>query len=170
MVSLAGQLQAFLSTVMIGLVLGLAFDAYRILRGLIRPKAVATGMLDLLFWVVMTPIVFALLVAGNWAELRFYVLLGLAVGAALYAQLFSPLFVWAAIGLVRIVSGVVGMLLDVVVWVTRTPFSRMRRRAHWQLPIRFDIHRVSAPFSRMRPVWGRMFPWRWSTRWLWRNR
>lgn len=83
------QLYAFGMTIVAGVAAGVTFDLYRLLRRGLRPKGAAAWLADLLFWLVLAPVVFSLLLLANWGELRFYVLLGLTAGAALYFGLLS---------------------------------------------------------------------------------
>jgi len=113
---LAEQTYGFLMTILAGGVAGLIFDLYRVARSLARPRQVATAVTDLLYWIVVTPIVFALLLAGNWGELRFYVLIGLGVGLLLYFQALSPLVVWSAVNLAK---GAGRLISALIYWVGR---------------------------------------------------
>jgi len=106
MSSLAEQTYAFLMTILAGGVVGLLFDLYRVLRSALRPKQLATALTDLLYWIVVTPTVFAMLLAGNWGELRFYVLVGLAVGLALYFQALSAVVIYISMGALKCVAQV----------------------------------------------------------------
>ncbi len=87
--TLAGQIYGFAATIAAGLTLGLLFDLYRLWRRATRPEKAATALSDLLFWVVATPVTYVYLLMGNWAELRFYVFLGLFLGLFLYFTVFS---------------------------------------------------------------------------------
>lgn len=53
---------------------------------------------DALYWLLLLPIVFTLLLLGTRGEVRFYVLLGLLLGAGLYLKLLSqftmPMIKW----------------------------------------------------------------------------
>lgn len=89
MQSLESQFYAFIVTVLIGLIMGICYDFYRVIKGIIRPRKFFVYMGDLLFWVVSTLIVFFMLLIGNWGELRFYVIVGALVGALLYFKLLS---------------------------------------------------------------------------------
>ncbi|HCC33438.1 MAG TPA: hypothetical protein DEQ28_05985 [Clostridiales bacterium] len=83
----------FLGAVLTGVVLGLAFDAYRTLfwpRCKRRRLTRAGFALDISFWFVMTPIIFGLLVIANLAQLRNYVYIGIAAGMGGYLRLASP--------------------------------------------------------------------------------
>ena len=87
--TLAGQIYGFAATIAAGLTLGLFFDLYRLWRRATRPEKVITALSDLLFWVIATPVTYVYLLLGNWAELRFYVFLGLFLGLFLYFTGFS---------------------------------------------------------------------------------
>lgn len=83
------QVTAFLFTVGLGFLAGFAFDAYRVLQRAFRLKKTGTFFGDLIFCLFLTVFVFSLLIPINYGEVRFYVLLGMALGAAAYFQFFS---------------------------------------------------------------------------------
>jgi spore cortex biosynthesis protein YabQ len=122
MMSLAGQTYAFLMTILAGGIVGFLFDAYRVLRSAFRPRQLATALTDLLYWIVVTPIVFAMLLAGNWGELRLYVLIGLGIGLLLYFQALSSLVIWALAGLFRGIGHVLSTLVFGLFKVVAHPF------------------------------------------------
>lgn len=86
---LSGQALTFAVTIAIGALLGILFDFYRVVQGLIRPRAVFTSVTDFIYWVVATVIIFFGLLASNWGELRAYVFIGLCGGAIIYFRLLS---------------------------------------------------------------------------------
>lgn len=137
--TLADQMYAFFITVVAGASVGVLFDVYRLFRAQMRPKRWLSALCDVLYWVVVTPVVFFLLLLGNWGELRYYVLLGMALGLFVYFSLFSSLLLWslhqaqigvnsfvAALG--RIVLGFfsfpVRLLGGIFGWRTATGFLR----------------------------------------------
>lgn len=89
MVPLLDQFYYFALTILIGLVSGFCYDLYKVTRGTLRLRRIGTALGDVLFWLVLTVVVFFLLLAGNWGEVRLYVLLGLAIGALIYLKLLS---------------------------------------------------------------------------------
>lgn len=89
MVPLMDQFYYFALTILIGMVSGFCYDLYKVTRGTLRLRRVGTALGDILFWVVLTGVVFILLLIGNWGEVRLYVFLGLALGAILYLNFFS---------------------------------------------------------------------------------
>lgn len=76
-------------TIGIGILAAFCYDYYREIRRAFRFKKTGTILGDLIFWLFITVIVFALLLEANWGELRMYVFLGLGMGALLYYYLLS---------------------------------------------------------------------------------
>lgn len=166
--SLAGQTYAFLMTILAGGIAGFLFDLYRVARSMMRPRQVATAMTDLLYWIVVTPIVFAMLLAGNWGELRFYVLIGLGVGLLLYFQALSPLVVWSVVNLLR---GMGHVLSAWIYWAGRAvafPFLLGRDVVRGLGGVRRA--RAGRPVLGRRPVvrmaWQRLWPGRFLGRFI----
>jgi len=160
MSSLAEQTYAFLMTILAGGVIGFLFDLYRVFRSMLRPKQLGTAVTDLLFWIVVTPTVFAMLLAGNWGELRFYVLVGLAIGLLLYFQALSAAVLWLFMGALKRLGqglswGALGLarVLTFPFAIIGGAFGR-RRRAVWSKR-RWSGMGAVAPSPRVRMAWQR---------------
>lgn len=93
MVALDLQFYTFGVMILTGISLGLAFDVYRVIRGLARPRKLLTLVGDLLFWLFATALAGAGLLVGNWGEFRLYVFVGLFIGLLVYYWLASALIV-----------------------------------------------------------------------------
>jgi hypothetical protein len=63
------------------------------------------GLWDIVFWVIVTPVVFAATLLSSRGELRLHVLLGLASGAAAYLVLARPVVVRTGLAVRRAVGG-----------------------------------------------------------------
>jgi spore cortex biosynthesis protein YabQ len=101
-----GQIETFLITVATGMLLGLIFDFYRIIRGVFKPRWVLTSIADLAYWLLATVIVFTALLVGNWGEVRLYVFIGLFAGVLLYYRLISRHAIRLLIGIMRLTARV----------------------------------------------------------------
>lgn len=86
---LSGQAAVFGIMMATGMVLGMVFDCYRVMRALLRLKQFVTAITDFLYWLLATAVVFLVLMLSNWGELRFYVFIGLGTGVICYYRLFS---------------------------------------------------------------------------------
>ncbi|RJQ04504.1 MAG: hypothetical protein C4551_10730 [Bacillota bacterium] len=85
------QLLSTAAMFLAGAALALLYDLLSIVTGRATPPARVRrrgprvlSLWDLLFWVVATPLVFAASLVSNQGELRIYVFVGLALGAAAY--------------------------------------------------------------------------------------
>lgn len=100
------QLISFLTALLIGMVLGLIFDFFRIVRGVLRLRLWMTNLLDGLYWVVATLITFTTLLLTNWGELRFYLFMGIAAGAGAYYRWVSKTMLFVLIRFLRVIAAV----------------------------------------------------------------
>jgi len=149
--SIAQQTYALLMTILAGAVVGLLFDAYRVTRSLMTQRQLATAMTDLLYWIVVTPTVFAMLLAGNWGELRFYVLVGLTIGLVLYFQTLSSTFIWALMAALRGTGRMIGASVHVVVRVLTFPWRLL-------LALTQGFSGSAGRWGGARAKWGRVSP------------
>jgi spore cortex biosynthesis protein YabQ len=97
----SGQVQLFILIVLAGMAMGILFDFYRVVRGIFRLKLIMTSFLDLLYWLVAVFVVFGVLLAGNWGEVRLYVFIALLTGAYLYYRYFSRYSMHLMIHIIR---------------------------------------------------------------------
>ncbi|MBP2645140.1 MAG: yabQ [Firmicutes bacterium] len=114
-----GQLQTFILTMVTGMLLGIVFDFYRVVRGILRPRWFATAVTDLVYWLLATVLVFLALLAGNGGEFRFYVLLGLLGGGGAYYRLASrrvtALLLWLVLKAIKIMKMLKMMVFHLVI-------------------------------------------------------
>lgn len=77
----------------LGAAVGLVYDLLRILRVRL-PVPFVGGVLDLLFWVMVTVALFVYTTVAGRGEVRIYLLAGVAIGGALYFRALSRCFLW----------------------------------------------------------------------------
>ena len=142
------QVQALGIMVVTGLVLGVIYDFYRIVRSFSRPGSSTGLVLDIVFWVAATPATFLMLVAGNWGQLRSYVFIGIAIGLFAYFQLVSPLVLWGLLSWVRWLGRLFVGITSSVTHIVAAPALLLR--SLWPI-----MRRVQQPNWRvhLRPVW-----------------
>lgn len=81
------QFMVFLYTILTGVLVGFLYDVYAGLGHVFRFKKIGIWLGDILYWVCITVLVYALLLYYNQGEVRFFVLLGLGAGALCYFRL-----------------------------------------------------------------------------------
>lgn len=83
------QVSSFLTALCIGLILGIIFDFFRVVRTIFHLHTIATNILDLFYWMISLAIAFSLLIMSNWGEFRFYIFIGIILGGGLYYKFIS---------------------------------------------------------------------------------
>lgn len=73
-----------------GSVLGAVFDTYRVVAGQVRLHRRLVPLIDLMYWIAATVLVFRVLYYANYGDVRVYVFLGILLGLSLYYALISP--------------------------------------------------------------------------------
>ena len=122
--SMTGQAWLFLSAVMVGAVIGLFYDVFRVLRKTARHNRLAVQLEDLVFWVAATGLTFYYMLHRNYGEIRPFILIGVAIGALLY---FATISRWVIFVFVVIVN----YLKQVIVAVVKIILVPVRLIAGW---------------------------------------
>lgn len=102
--STIGQGSVFLWMLLAGMIIGLLYDFFRLLRCLLRAGAVLTLLLDVLWGACAGAVLAAMLVIANRGQMRLYVLLAVLSGAGLYWAAASRPALLLANGLRRLVK------------------------------------------------------------------
>jgi spore cortex biosynthesis protein YabQ len=89
-----GQVQTFLLMIITGFFLGAFMDAYRSLLKYWQLRTLALCVVDCMYWLLNSIVVFYILLLGNWGDIRFYVFVGLSAGVACYHFWFKRRLQW----------------------------------------------------------------------------
>lgn len=88
-VNIVDELYIFLIAINYGLIIGGIYDFYRVFRYFSKPKKILTAIEDILFWIIVTLIVFTFLVRKTDGIIRGFVLLGFIIGYSFYFKVIS---------------------------------------------------------------------------------
>ena len=102
------QLWSFIVAFISGIAAGIIFDIYRVIRRIMGLRKIGTAIGDVFVWMLISITTFCLLVLGNWAEIRAYVLLAIISGLAIYLRIAS-----------RTIQGGVYYVFKKTVWAIR---------------------------------------------------
>lgn len=86
---IAEQVYIFLSSVLIGSIMGIIFDFFRALRRKGRTKNIVVYVQDIVFWLIVAVIIITSSFVLNNGDLRGYMLVGYLLGALLYMLILS---------------------------------------------------------------------------------
>lgn len=83
------QTYLFLLSFLAGLFSGFVFDVFRIKRRFVKTSDVFVYMEDIIYWLIISAELFALMYYSNESEIRSYVLFGIFIGVVIYGFIFS---------------------------------------------------------------------------------
>lgn len=135
--SLQSQLYIFLATLIGGLVIGLAYDFYRLFRYYFKPKRVKTFIQDLLFWILLSLVIVLFINKVNEGEFRGFLFLGFTLGIILYSRLLSKY-------VIKFISQVIDLIIEKVVGVINLILKPFKK---FKVSIKDQIHRYRKYFN-----------------------
>ncbi|SDY57334.1 spore cortex biosynthesis protein YabQ [Proteiniborus ethanoligenes] len=116
----------FLSTLYGGIIIGFAYDIYRIFRYYFKPKKIATFIEDFIFWIIISLISLTVLLYTNWGEIRGYVFIGFFSGAFLYSKLLSKIIISTIVWIVNGIISILRRVFKVIFFPFRLIMSKLR--------------------------------------------
>lgn len=124
------QFMLFFYTILTGVLAGFIYDLYVGIGYVLRFRKISVHVGDILFWLVLTVVVYALLWHYNQGEVRFFVLLGLGAGAVIYHWLCRPVsrkvIIFCLVQVVRVLCWI-GRLMKLLLTAFVFPFRMLFR-------------------------------------------
>lgn len=87
------QINILIYSFLTGILTGVLFDMYRIVRGFENPSRYLTFVEDILFWILVGLLDFIFLLYKNYAYIGFYVYISIFIGIFLYLNIASKYFI-----------------------------------------------------------------------------
>ena len=116
---MSGQAWLFLSTVAAGFIIGLAYDIFRILRKTVPHRAWIVQVEDLIYWLAASLLMFHFMMNRNYGEIRFFSILGAALGMVVYFLSISPLVMKVSVAILEFLKKVIVATLRIVLTPVR---------------------------------------------------
>ena len=109
--------QAYLSIVFIinGIVIGLLFDFFRILRRTFKTKDIITYIQDILFWILTGLLLLYSIFTFSNGEVRFYMFLAVFCGCLIYMLLFSKYFININVKIILIIKKIIKAIISIII-------------------------------------------------------
>ena len=100
------QAHLFYIFILTGILLGVLFDVFRILRKSFKTSDLITYIEDVVFWILAGFLLFYTVYKFNNGEIRSYVLLGIALGLTAYLIIFSKIFIKINVSIIVFVKNI----------------------------------------------------------------
>jgi spore cortex biosynthesis protein YabQ len=122
-ISLSSQMYIFLCSIIGGILIAFIYDAFRIKRKAVKTSTIIIYIEDLIFWIIVAFIMFAVIYFSNEGEVRGYIFIGSILGIILYTLIFSKIVMTAALFILRIIYKVLK-----AIWIVASyPFKIILR-------------------------------------------
>ncbi len=112
---ITNQAQLFLIFVVNGILIGLLFDFFRILRKAIKTKDIVTYIEDILFWILTGFILLFSICTFNNGEIRLYMFIGTFIGVFLYMISISTYVIKINMKIINFFKLVMGKIINIII-------------------------------------------------------
>lgn len=126
--SVSSQFNLLIFSLLAGILTGVLFDIYRVIRGLKVPNKIVTFIEDTLFWIFTSIIIFIFLLNTNFAYMRGYVYLSIAVGIILYIWLISKYFINLQYKIIKIITKFIRVSFKLLIYPFKLLFYKLKRK------------------------------------------
>ena len=104
------QLTIFIYFIITGIILGIIFDIFRILRQSFKTSDLVTNIQDILFGLITGTIILTAIFMFNNGDLRLYLFLGIGFGVARYLLLFSKYFIKINVTIISSIKKIIKLI------------------------------------------------------------
>lgn len=109
----------FLIFVLNGVIIGLLFDFFRILRKTIKTKDFVTYIQDFLFWILTGIIILYSTFTFNNGEIRLFLFVGIIIGVTLYMLLISSYIIKIFVTIFNFIKKILGIPIKYISKILR---------------------------------------------------
>ncbi len=108
------QLYSFLIFTLVGVIISIIFDIFRILRKTFKTPDMITYIEDILFWIITGFIILSSIFLFNNGELRLYIFIGMAIGILLYMLFISKYFIKINVFIINVIKNIINKILHIL--------------------------------------------------------
>lgn len=110
------QLYYFVIYIFSGVIIGIFFDIFRILRRSFKTSDIVTYIEDILFWICSAIFLLFVLFKINNGEIRIYSIVGILIGAIVYMTTISKFFIKINVKIILFIKNIISKILNVILW------------------------------------------------------
>lgn len=108
------QTHLFIVFTIVGIIIGILFDIFRILRKSFKTKDIVTYIEDILFWILTGIIILFSMYKFSNGELRFFMIIGIIMGTLMYMITFSRYVIKISVFIIKIIKTIIVYPVKVV--------------------------------------------------------
>lgn len=121
------QINLFLLFILNGLLIGLFFDFFRILRKSFKTNDFITYIEDMIFWIVTGLSILYFIFVFNNGEIRFYMFLGIILGVTIYMFLFSSYIIKINVTIINFLKSIIEKIVSILLIPLKLLFKIIKK-------------------------------------------
>ena len=121
------QAYLFLIFVINGIIIGILFDTFRILRRSFKTTDLITYIQDILFWILTGIILLYSIFNFSNGEVRFYMFLGIFIGCLIYMLTISKYFISINVKVLITIKKIIGKIISIIIFPIKIFFKILRK-------------------------------------------
>ena len=112
------QAYLFLIFIINGIIIGVLFDFFRILRKTIKTKDAITYIQDILFWILTGFIVLYSTFTFNSGEIRIFMFIAILIGVIFYMTLISSYVIKVNVTIINFIKNIIQKIFNILITPT----------------------------------------------------
>lgn len=121
------QAYLFLIFTINGILIGVLFDIFRILRRSFKTSDIITYIQDVLFWILTGFILLYSVFTFSNGEIRFYMFLGVFIGCLIYMLMFSKYFININVKIISFLKNIIQKIVSIVIFPIKIIIKFIRK-------------------------------------------
>ena len=109
------QLNNLIYFIFTGMLLGVIFDIFRVLRISFKTSDIITNIQDIFFGIITGCIILVSVFLFNNGELRLYIFIGIGIGIIMYVLLFSKCFIKVNTNIIKFIKKMVALIIQPII-------------------------------------------------------
>ena len=131
------QLFCLIAFTATGIVIGVLFDIFRILRRSFKTADWLTTLLDILFWILAGFVILFSIFKFNNGEIRSYIFVGISLGVLIYMLTLSKYIVRCSVIIIKFIKKIISYPVNLIIKITNFLIIK---------PIKFLVKKISTFF------------------------
>ena len=107
------QLYSFAVFILVGFLIGLLFDFFRISRRTFKTSDLITSIEDVLFWILSGLLILFTIFKFNNGDIRIYIILSILIGIVIYILIFSKIVMNTLVKIIIFIKRIISHLLKI---------------------------------------------------------
>ena len=121
--NILNQIYSLLIFMISGIIIGLFFDIFRILRKTFKTPDLITYIEDAIFWIITALFLLFIIFVFQNGEIRNYTILGLIIGIAIYILTISKYFIRINVFIVNLLKTIIKDILKILLYPLKIIFK-----------------------------------------------